>query len=157
VTELFIPHLTDPDRELLVREGDPVHQGQLLARLTWQDPELQRRHQEATAQLAEREAALILHATALHQARALVTAQLAAPGALAPAEAAHQRAEAALAQARRALARLADEARRQTEIRAPVDGQVLTIRVHVIHGSEGTAALRLLYRRHPPAPAPPPA
>jgi len=28
-----------------------------------------------------------------------------------------------------------------------VDGQVLTIRVHVIHGSEGTAVLRLLYRK----------
>jgi inner membrane protein len=152
VTELFIAHLTDHDRELLVREGDRVHQGQLLARLTWQDPELQRRHLAATAQLAEREAALAVHATALRQARALVAVQLAAPGAEAQAEAAHQRAEADVAQARRALDRLADEARRQTEIRAPVDGQVLTVRVHVIHGSEGTAALRLLYRRRPAAP-----
>ena len=39
VTELFIAHLTDPARELLVREGDRVQRGQLLARLTWQDPE----------------------------------------------------------------------------------------------------------------------
>ncbi len=29
----------------------------------------------------------------------------------------------------------------------PVDGQVLTIRVSIIHGSEGTAVLRLLYRK----------
>jgi hypothetical protein len=45
------------------------------------------------------------------------------------------------------LERLTDDARRLTEVRAPVDGQILSVRVHVIHGSEGTAALRLLYRK----------
>ena len=34
-----------------------------------------------------------------------------------------------------------------SEVRSPVDGEVLTIRVHVIHSSEGTAVLRLLYRK----------
>ena len=28
-----------------------------------------------------------------------------------------------------------------------MNGQVLSLRVHVIHGSESTAALRLLYRK----------
>ena len=60
------------------------------------------------------------------------------------------RAEEALAQARRALVSLDDEARRLAEIRAPVEGQVLTVRVHVVHGSEGTAQIRLLYRRPSP-------
>jgi hypothetical protein len=54
-----------------------------------------------------------------------------------------------VAQARRALERLADEARRLIEVRAPVDGQILSVWVHVIHGGEGTAALRLLYRTIP--------
>jgi multidrug efflux pump subunit AcrA (membrane-fusion protein) len=71
----------------------------------------------------------------------------AAPGALAKAEADLLAARESVAEARRALARLADEARRLAEVRAPVDGQVLSVRVHVIHGSEGTAALRLLYRK----------
>jgi multidrug efflux pump subunit AcrA (membrane-fusion protein) len=53
----------------------------------------------------------------------------------------------AVEQSRRDLARLAEEADRLSEVRSPVDGQVLTIRVHVIHGSEGTAVLRLLYRK----------
>ena len=39
VTELFVAHLTDPGRGFLVREGDRVQRGQLLARLTSQDPE----------------------------------------------------------------------------------------------------------------------
>jgi hypothetical protein len=74
------------------------------------------------------------------QARALIAAQLAAPGALARAEADLLAAQEAVAQARRDLQRLADEVRL-------ADGQVLTARVHVIHGSEGTSALRLLYRK----------
>jgi inner membrane protein len=40
VTELFIARVTDPTRELLVREGDRIRTGQLLARLTWKEPEL---------------------------------------------------------------------------------------------------------------------
>ena len=77
VTELFIAHLTDPTRELLVREGDRVQRGQLLARLTWQDPELERKRQDAEAQLAERQATLALRQAAVGQAHALVAAQLA--------------------------------------------------------------------------------
>jgi multidrug efflux pump subunit AcrA (membrane-fusion protein) len=72
---------------------------------------------------------------------------LAAAGSLARTETDLLAARDAVAQARRTLAQLGDEARRLTEVRAPVDGQVLSVRVHVIHGSEGTAALRLLYRK----------
>jgi inner membrane protein len=155
ITELFIAHLTDPSRELLVREGDRVHQGQLLARLTWKDPELARQRQQAEAERLAREAALALQEAKAREVQALVAAQLAAPWAAAREDAALLRAQAAVAQTRRELDRLADEARRAVEVRAPVDGQVLTVRVHVIHGSEGTAALRLLYRRRPPGPATP--
>jgi inner membrane protein len=154
VTELFIHHVTDPAQELLVREGDRVRRGQLLARLTWQDVELERKRQQAIAELAEREATHGLREAAVAQTRTLVDVGLAAPGALTKAEADLLVARESVAQARRALARLADEARRLREVRAPVDGQVLTVRVHVIHGSEGTAALRLLYRK---GAAPPPA
>lgn len=70
-----------------------------------------------------------------------------APGAVPREEANLVQAEEAVAHARRELARVTEEARRLTEIRAPVDGQVLTIRVHVIQGSESTAVLRLLYRK----------
>ncbi len=147
VTELFIGHLTDPARELLVREGDRVQQGQLLARLAWKDPELERQRQQAIAELAERLATLRLRETAADQARALVGAGLATPGSLAKTETDLLSARDAVAQARRTLARLGDEGRRLVEVRAPVDGQVLSVRVHVIHGSEGTAALRLLYRK----------
>jgi membrane-bound metal-dependent hydrolase YbcI (DUF457 family) len=147
VTELFIAHLTDPARELLVREGDRVQRGQLLARLTWQDPELERKRQQASAELAEREATERLRTAAVDQARKLVDIGLAAPGGLAKWETDLLAAREAVAQARRVRERLGDEARRLTEVRAPVDGQVLSVRVHVIHGSEGTAALRLLYRK----------
>jgi inner membrane protein len=147
VTQLFIAHVLDPGRELLVQAGDAVHRGQLLARLTWQDPELARNGEQAAAQLAAREAAFAVQATSEHQARALLAAQLVPPGTLAREAAALLRAEEAVAETRRALARLADEARRLSEVRSPVDGQVLSLRVHVIHGSEGTAELRLLYRK----------
>ena len=149
VTELFIGHLTDPARELLVREGDRVQQGQLLARLTWQEPELERKRQHAEAQLAERQVSLALREASVSQARILIAAQLVAPAGLARAEADLLAAREAVAQARRELQHLADEARDAAEVRAPVDGQVLTARVHVIHGSEGTALLRLLYRKVP--------
>jgi inner membrane protein len=149
VTELFIAHLTDPGRELLVREGDRVHQGQLLARLTWKDPELARQRQQAEAEHATRAAALTLQEGKAREAQALVTAQLAAPGAVAREAAALLRAQTALAESRRALDTLAEAARRAAEVRAPVDGQVLTIRVHVIHGGEATAQVRLLYRHVP--------
>jgi inner membrane protein len=151
VTELFIAHLTDPDQELLVREGDAVHKGQLLARLTWRDPELARRRQQAEAEHAARAAALALQDAKAREVQALVAARLAAPGAAAREAAALLHAQAAAAQARRALDRLADEARRAVEVRAPVDGQVLTVRVHVIHGGEATAQVRLLYRKAPRA------
>jgi inner membrane protein len=147
VTELFIAHLTDPGRELRVREGERVRAGQVLAWLTWQDPELERKRQQAIADLAEREATRGLRAAAVDQTRKLVDVGLAAPGGLAKAEADLLAAREAVAQARRALERLGDDARRLTEVRAPVDGQILSVRVHVIHGNEGTAALRLLYRR----------
>ena len=152
VTELFIAHVTDPARELLVREGDRVRAGQLLARLTWKEPDLERKRQEAQAGLAEGEATLRLREAGLAQARALVAASLAPSGALAKAAAEHDTARAAVAHARRQLDQLADEARRANEVRSPVDGQVLTLRVHVVHGSEGTAVLRLLYRRPSPGP-----
>jgi multidrug efflux pump subunit AcrA (membrane-fusion protein) len=151
VTELFIAHLTDPVRELLIREGDRVQAGQLLARVTWREPELERKRQTAHAELAEREATVALREAATAEARALVAAGLAAVGTLARAEADHQAARDAVAQARRALDQLADEARRASEIRSPVDGQVLSLRLHVIHASEGTAAVRLLYRRPSPS------
>lgn len=80
-------------------------------------------------------------------ARALAARQLAAPGAVPREEANLVEAAAAVAHARRELARVTEEARRLTRIRAPVEGQILTIRVHVIHGSESTAVLRLLYRK----------
>jgi membrane-bound metal-dependent hydrolase YbcI (DUF457 family) len=147
VTELFIAHLTDPAREILVREGDRVQRGQLLARLTWQDPETERKRQQATGELSERLALQRLRESATVQARALVAGGLGAPGSLAKTEADLLAARDAVAQAHRALERLSDDARRLTEVRAPVDGQVLSVRVHVIHGSEGTAAVRLLYRK----------
>jgi inner membrane protein len=150
VTELFVAHLTDPATELLVREGERVTRGQLLARLRYRDPEAARRRQHAEALVGEHEAALGLQAAKLRQAEALVAGGLAAPGAVDRERAALLRAEETLAQARRALVSLADEARRLAEIRAPVDGQVLTLRVHVVHGNEGTAQVRLLYRRPSP-------
>jgi membrane-bound metal-dependent hydrolase YbcI (DUF457 family) len=147
VTELFIAHVTDPAGELRVREGERVQRGQLLARLAWKDPELERQRQHAQAQLVERETVEGLRAATVRQVQALIAAQLAASGALARAEAELLAAREATAQARRELDRLAAEARRVADVRAPVDGQVLTLRVHVIHGSEGTAVLRLLYRK----------
>jgi inner membrane protein len=152
VTELFIAHVTDPARELLVREGDRVQTGQLLARLIWREPDLDRQREQAQATLAERETALRLRAEALAQARILVEAGLATAVALARAEADYGVGRAAVDQARRTLSQLADEARRTREIRSPVSGQVLTMRVHVIHGSEGTAAIRLLYKNAPASP-----
>ena len=147
VTELFIARLTDPARELLVREGDRVQRGQLLARRTGQDPELERQRRQAIAELAEREATERLRDAAAGQARALSGAGLAGPGGLAKTETEGLAAREAVARARRTIERLDEEARRLTEVRAPVDGQVLSLRVHVIHGSESTAALRLLYRK----------
>jgi inner membrane protein len=147
VTELFITHVTDRARELLVHEGDRIAKGQLLARLTWRDPELERRREHAEAVLEEKQATLTLEARKVRLARALVQAQLAVSDAAAREEAALLHAQEAVAQARREVDRLAEEARRAREVRAPVDGQVLTLRVHVIHGSEGTAMLRLLYAR----------
>jgi inner membrane protein len=149
VTELFIAHLTDPATELLVREGERVTRGQLLARLRYRDPEVARRRQHAAALVGEHEAALGLQTAKLRQAEALVAEGLAAPGAVDRERAPLLRAEETLVQARRALVSVDDDARRLAEIRAPVDGQVLTVRVHVVHGSEGTAALRLLYRKVP--------
>jgi inner membrane protein len=151
VTELFITHVTDPARELRVREGERVQRGQLLARLTGKDPELERQREHARAELIERQVVEGLRAAAVRQVEALIAAQLAASGALARAEADALAAREATAQARRELDRLTEETLRASEVRAPVDGQVLTLRVHVIHGSEGTAALRLLYRRPSPS------
>jgi inner membrane protein len=150
VTELFIAHVTDPARELLVREGDRVRRGKMLARLSWREPDLERKRQQAQAELAERQSTLRLRETSLAQARALLATGLAASAALPRAEAEHLAARGAVAQARRALDQLVEEARRTSEVRSPVDGQVLTLRVHVIHGGEGTAVLRLLYRRPSP-------
>ncbi|MFZ1059781.1 MAG: metal-dependent hydrolase [Candidatus Rokuibacteriota bacterium] len=147
ITQLFIAHVTDPSRELLVGEGERVRKGQLLARLTYRDQELERRMRHAEARIEEKEAALALQAAKVRQARALVGAGLAAPGAVEREEAGVLRARVAVEQERRELARLAEEAARLSEVRSPVDGQVLTIRVHVIHGSESTAVLRLLYRK----------
>jgi inner membrane protein len=147
VTELVIPHLTDPARELRVREGERIRQGQLLARLTYQDPELDRDRQRAEATLAEKAALLSLQEAKVRQTRALVAARLAAPGALEREEAGLLRARDAVAQARRELARVAEEARRLTEIRAPLDGHVLTIRLSAVRGNEATATIRFLYRK----------
>jgi inner membrane protein len=150
VTEVFIAHLTDPARELLVREGDRVTRGQILARLRYRDAEVVRRRQHAEALVGEHEAALGLQTAKLRQSEALVAEGLSAPGAADRELMALRRAEEALAQARRGLVSLDDEAQRLAEIRAPVDGQVLSVRVHVVHGSEGTAQIRLLYRRPSP-------
>lgn len=150
VTELFIAHVTDPTQEVLVREGDRFQTGQLLARLRWREPELERRRQQLRAELVERQIVEALRVTAVRQVQALVEAGLAAPSAVGRTESELLAARDAAAGTRRELDRLAEEVRRATEVRAPVDGQVLTVRVHVIHGSEGTAALRLLYRRPSP-------
>jgi inner membrane protein len=150
VTELFIAHLTDPATELLVGEGERVRRGQLLARLRYRDPEVARRREHAVALVGEHEAALALQTVKIRQAEVLVAEGLAAPGAVDHERTALLRAEGTLAQARRALFSLDDEARRLAEVRAPVEGQVLTVRVHVVHGSEGTAQIRLLYRRPSP-------
>jgi len=147
ITQLFIAHVTDPARELLVREGERVRRGQLLARLRYRDHKLERRRQHAEAERPEKEAALALQEARGRQARALVASGLAARGAVEREEAALRRAREAVEQSRRELARLAEEAARLSEVRSPVDSQVLTLRVHVIHGSEGTAVLRLLYRK----------
>jgi multidrug efflux pump subunit AcrA (membrane-fusion protein) len=147
VTELTIAHLTDPATELLVREGDRVYQGQLLARLHLHDAEAVRRQDQARALATERETARTLQATKVRQVEALVAAGLAPPGALAREQAALDHTDDALAQARRSVAHEVDEARRAAEVRAPVEGQVLLLRLPAIHGSEGTAQLRLLYRR----------
>jgi inner membrane protein len=154
VTELFIAHVTDPTRELLVREGDHVQRGQVLARLTWRDPELERQRQRAEGERRERERVAILRSDALRQVQALIAAGFASSGAVGRAEADLLTAQEAVAQARRELERLTEETERATTVRAPVDGQVLTLRVHVVHGSEGTARLRLLYQRPPRPPAP---
>jgi hypothetical protein len=127
-----------------------VQRGQLLARLTWKEPDLDRKRQEAQARVAEGEATLRLREAGLAEAQALVAAGLAPPGAHAKAAAEHDFGRAAVADGHRQLDQVADEARRAREVRSPVDGQVLTLRVHVVHGSEGTAALRLLYRRPSP-------
>jgi multidrug efflux pump subunit AcrA (membrane-fusion protein) len=145
ITELFIAHLADPVRELLVRDGERVRKGQLLARLGRRDQELERRRQHAEAQLQEKRAGLALQEGKARQARALVGAGLAAAGAIERGEAQLLRAREAVEPSSRELVRLAEEAARLSAIRSPVDGQVLT--VHVIHGSEGTAVLRLLYRK----------
>ncbi len=147
ITQLFITHVTDPSRELLVREGERVRRGQLLARLTYRDREIERRTHHAEAQLQEKEAALALQEARVRQARALVASGLAARGAVEREEANLLRAQEAVDQSRRELARLAEEAQHLAEVRSPVDGQVLAIRVSIIHGSESTAVLRLLYRK----------
>ena len=82
ITQLFIAHVTDPSRELLVREGERVRKGQLLARLTYRDQELERRTRHAEARLEETEAALALQEAKVHQARALEAQGLAAAGAV---------------------------------------------------------------------------
>jgi hypothetical protein len=94
--------------------------------------------------------ALALQTAKVRQVEVLVAEGLVAPSAIDRERKALLRSEEVLAQARRALVRLDDEARRLAEIRAPVEGQVLTVRVHVVHGSEGTAQIRLLYRRPSP-------
>jgi hypothetical protein len=151
VTEMFVAHLTDPATELLVREGERVRRGQLLARLRYRDSEVTQRRQHAVALVGEHESALALQTAKLRQVEVLVAEGLAVPGAIDRERKVLLRSEDVLAQARRALVSLEDEARRLAEIRAPVEGQVLTLRVHVIHGSEGTAVLRLLYRKAPGA------
>lgn len=83
----------------------------------------------------------------VHQAQGLVAPRLAVPGSVAREETPRLRAQEAVAETRRELDRLVAEVRRLAEVRFPVDGQVLTLRVHVIHGSEGTVVLRLLYRK----------
>jgi len=66
---------------------------------------------------------------------ATLTAHLVAPTIVEREEANLLRAWEAVEHFRRELTRLTEEA------------QVLTLRVHVIHGSESTAVLRLLYRK----------
>jgi membrane-bound metal-dependent hydrolase YbcI (DUF457 family) len=152
ITQLYIAHLIDPARELLVREGERVHRGQLLARLSYKDPEVRRRRHDAEAQLQERETALRLQEAKLRVVRALWSGQLAASRTVELEEAALVRAHDAIEHARRELTRMDEIARQLSEIRAPVDGQVLTIRIHAIHGSEGTALVRMLYRKAKGAP-----
>lgn len=147
VTQLSIAHLTDPARELLVREGQRVRRGDLIARLSYKDPELERRRAHAHAQLEERLAAVALQEGKLRQVQALLTVQLAAPAAVDQEEVALLRARVAVEQARRELAHVDEDARRLAEVRVPVDGRILTVRVQAIHGGESTALVRLLYRK----------
>jgi hypothetical protein len=94
VTELFIAHVTDPERELLVRKRDRVRRGQPLARLSFRDPDIERRRRDAEAHLSEKQASLTLQEGKLRMARALAAGQLAAPGAVAREEANLAQAEA---------------------------------------------------------------
>lgn len=147
VTQLSIAHLTDPARELLVREAQRVRRGELIARLSYKDPELARRHAQAQGQLEERLAALGLQEAKRRHLQALVAEGLASPAAADQEEVALLRARGAVEQARRELARVEEDARRLSEVRAPVDGRILTVRIQAIHGGETTALVRLLYRK----------
>lgn len=114
VTDLFIPNVRDPEKEIMVKEGDLIKKGQLIARLSRADEEgMKLQKQEEVVKEAE---------------------ELLAIGAIS---------DPFLQKERLSLGKV----QQGSLIYSPVDGKVLSLRVHVIHGGAATIALRVLYRK----------
>jgi hypothetical protein len=77
-----LAHVADPARELLLRERDRARRRQLLARLSYQDPDLERRRRDAEARLAGKQAGLTPQEGKLRMAAALAAGPLTAAGAV---------------------------------------------------------------------------
>jgi hypothetical protein len=114
VTDLFIPDVRDLEKEILVKEGDLIRKGQLIARLVRADEEgVKLQKQEESVREAE---------------------ELLAIGAVS---------DPFLQRERLSLGKV----QQGSLIYSPVEGKVLSLRVHVIHGGAATIALRVLYRK----------
>ena len=134
-----------------MREGERIRRGQLLARPDLPGPPLERDRQRARVHPGgEDRPARPAGGEGPANPRAAGRAPFAAAGALEREEASLLRDEDGRTRVRRELARVGEEARRLTEIRAPVDGHALTIRLSAVHGREGTATMRLLCRKTRP-------
>jgi hypothetical protein len=114
VTDLFIPDVRNPEKEILVKEGDLIRKAQIIARLSESDEEGMKL-QKLEESLREAEDLLAIGAVS----------------------------DPFLQKERLALGK----ARQGSLIYSPVDGKILSLRVHVINGNAATVALRVLYRR----------